>query len=134
MFRLLPCKFSLNRSSSATMAAKPAVWLLTALAWLASLGTSSLQTLEETERYQNCTAQPGACTELIISDPLFGTLPSELGELTALTELDLYQNYLSGTLPTELGRLTNLQLMALDSNQLTGTLPTQLGRIQALTR
>jgi hypothetical protein len=42
------------------------------------------------------------------SSGLTGTLPSELGLLTALTKLYLFDNALSGALPTELGLLTAL--------------------------
>ena len=42
---------------------------------------------------------------------LTGTLPSELGLLTALVELILDGNSLTGSLPTELGLLTSLEMM-----------------------
>ena len=39
---------------------------------------------------------------------LTGTVPSELGRLTALTELGLSFNMLTDVIPSELGRLTGL--------------------------
>ena len=63
---------------------------------------------------------------------LTGTLPSELGLLTALTKLYLFNNALSGVLPTELGLLTALTEMMVDENSLTGSLPTELGLATAM--
>ena len=39
---------------------------------------------------------------------LSGEIPAELGSLTNLQVLNLYDNELSGTIPAELGQLTNL--------------------------
>lgn len=38
-----------------------------------------------------------------------GSIPPELGSMTALQELDLSTNYLTGTIPPQLGNLRNLQ-------------------------
>jgi Leucine-rich repeat (LRR) protein len=63
---------------------------------------------------------------------LTGSLPPELGNLTALHELLLYSNQLTGSLPPELGNLTALQVLSLHSNLLTGSIPTELGNLTAL--
>ena len=60
---------------------------------------------------------------------IHGTLPAELGDLTALTSLLLNDNILIGDIPTELGNLTNLTDLYLSTNQFTGTIPTQLGSL-----
>ena len=63
---------------------------------------------------------------------LRGTLPTQLGALTALRFLNLARNMLSGSLPTQLAALTSLLNLHLLANQLSGSLPTQLGVLTAL--
>ena len=65
---------------------------------------------------------------------LQGTIPDELGLLTALTFLTLAYNQLESTIPTELGQLSALIELDLFSNQLTSSIPTQLGQLTALRR
>ena len=55
-----------------------------------------------------------------------GTIPAELGSLTALRFLNLTYNYLTGTIPVELGNLTNLTGLYLEGNLLTGCIPESL--------
>ena len=63
---------------------------------------------------------------------LAGTIPSELSNLSKLTGLDLGGNELTGTIPSELGGLSNLTGLNLSRNQLTGTIPPQLGDLSNL--
>ncbi|MFZ2280594.1 MAG: COR domain-containing protein [Prosthecobacter sp.] len=58
------------------------------------------------------------------------TLPSEIGQLTALTNLYLSNNQLS-TLPPEIGKLTTLTSLRLHHNQLS-TLPPEIGKLTTL--
>jgi hypothetical protein len=53
---------------------------------------------------------------------LTGTLPTELGNLEALTSFELDTNRLEGTVPISYERLKNLQKVTFHSNDLTGTL------------
>jgi len=77
----------------------------------------------------------GILTRLYLDyDELTGPLPSELGLLTHLTYLNLYENQLNGPIPTEIGKLTELKAMLLAGNLLTGEIPSQLGRLSSLTR
>ncbi len=55
-----------------------------------------------------------------------GTIPPEIGRLTAVSQLALDNNRLSGTLPAELGRLTGLRDLLLTGNQISGTVPDAL--------
>jgi Leucine-rich repeat (LRR) protein len=59
------------------------------------------------------------------------TLPADIGNLTALTELYLYNNQLT-TLPADIGKLTALTWLGLSGNQLT-TLPQEIWNLTALT-
>ncbi len=63
---------------------------------------------------------------------LSGPIPSELGRLANLEKLNLIVNRLSGSIPPELGNLHKLRLLTLSANQLTGTIPPQLGRLANL--
>jgi len=74
-------------------------------------------------------------TRLHIGSMCAGTIPTQLGQLTALTYLDFWgASCLTGTIPTQLGQLTALKRLYFDqASSLTGTIPTQLGRLTALT-
>ena len=54
---------------------------------------------------------------------LTGEIPSEIGNLTNLTYLNLGGNLLTGEIPPEIGNLTNLEWLGLKDNQLTGEIP-----------
>jgi hypothetical protein len=64
---------------------------------------------------------------------LSGTIPSEIGLLAALTQLELSSSRsLVGTIPTEIGRLTDLKYLLLNDNQLNGTIVTEVGNLHKL--
>ena len=63
---------------------------------------------------------------------LTGSIPPELGTLTNLEFLRLYENNLTGRIPPELGTLTNLEELKLDNNNLTGPIPPELGTLTNL--
>ena len=69
----------------------------------------------------------------LASDNLQGTIPTELGQLTALTYMNFANNQLTGALPTQLIQLTALVWLGWRSNQLSGRIPSQLGQLTALT-
>lgn len=75
-------------------------------------------------------------TKSIVLPGVFGSLPSQLGRLTALTELNLDGNRLTGTIPTEFGQLTALTKLNLNGDiydeRLNGTIPSEIGLITAL--
>ena len=92
---------------------------------------------------------PARVTQLSLWNRGFrGTIPSHLGNLSALTVLDLstptcggapctnvqdhQRNQLRGTIPTALGDLTSLQVLNLHNNQLTGGIPLGLARLANL--
>ena len=69
--------------------------------------------------------------EIVLND-LTGSIPAELGNLTALQYLGLGWNQLTGTIPAELGNLTDLRYLSLNANDLTGSIPAELGNLTAL--
>jgi Leucine-rich repeat (LRR) protein len=70
---------------------------------------------------------------LLNNNNLNGTIPAEIGNLTALRTLSLNNNQLSGPIPTELGNLSGLQELYLHWNTLNGSIPSELGQLQNLT-
>jgi hypothetical protein len=56
-----------------------------------------------------------------------GTIPADLGLLTAMTTFNVGLNTLMGTLPASIGQLTALTLFDVGDNSLTGTIPTSIG-------
>ena len=96
---------------------------------------------------------PARVTELSLFDrALSGTIPEQVGNLTALTRLDLGNyssecsahgvcvnneeheyNRLTGSIPASLARLSNLTELRLGDNQLDGEIPTELGDLSNLT-
>jgi Leucine-rich repeat (LRR) protein len=64
-----------------------------------------------------------------IGNNLTGTIPSEIGNFSHLTQLRLSFNHLSGTIPTSIGNLSNLLSLNLDWNKLTGEIPKEIGQL-----
>ena len=103
------------------------------------------------------------CTGLyLFSNQLCGHIPTELGNLAKLQEIELQSNEFTGPIPSvrasminssvpaplvqvlafnaqtdcamqTLGRLTDLRILALSGNDLSGRIPTELGRLLQLT-
>ena len=67
------------------------------------------------------------------SDSLGGEIPPEIGSLTNLTEMALYNNQFTGSIPPEIGNLTNLTSLNLFNNQLTGSIPSEIGTFTSMT-
>ena len=72
-----------------------------------------------------------ALTQLHLFDNALSSLPPQIGQLTALTRLHLSHNQLS-SLPPEIGQLTALTALDLSRNQLS-SLPPEIGQLTALT-
>lgn len=70
---------------------------------------------------------------VLFSNNLVGIMPTQLGALTNLYNLNLQGNSISGVIPTVLGALTNLSLLSLNSNKLAGTIPTVIAQLTKLT-
>ena len=63
---------------------------------------------------------------------LAGQIPTEVGLMSRLTNLQIQKTKLNGTIPSELGTLTNAKVLLLRRNSLQGTIPSELGRLTKL--
>ena len=61
-----------------------------------------------------------------------GTIPTNIGALTALQSLDLHSNYLTGPIPDSIGNLTSLTLLRLANSSINSTLPSTLAQLSQL--
>ena len=72
-------------------------------------------------------------TQLNLSNSMMrGTLPPEIGDLTALTQLHMNSNRLTGQLPPELGDLTGLTQLNLEGGNFSGAIPDDLSSLTSL--
>ena len=54
---------------------------------------------------------------------LTGTIPTEIGNMSNLRRLWLFNNELSGTVPVELKKLSDLEILQVHHNKLKGDMP-----------
>ncbi|KAK7290238.1 hypothetical protein RIF29_04514 [Crotalaria pallida] len=75
-----------------------------------------------------CDNTTGRITSLHLNNLyLKGSIPSSLGQLEHLQEIDLSHNFFSGSIPSSLGNLSSLEYLDIRSNSLTGNLPESIG-------
>lgn len=67
------------------------------------------------------------------SNSLSGAIPSEIGTLSRLIDLNLSHNSLTGQIPSEIGLLTRAEKITLSRNRLTGTIPPEFASLRKLT-
>ncbi|CAL2229002.1 unnamed protein product [Prunus armeniaca] len=66
------------------------------------------------------------------NNSLTGSLPSEVGDLVHLTELDVSRNKLSGEIPRSLGSCITLARLHLEGNEFAGAIPQSLKDLRGL--
>ena len=101
--------------------------------WTTSTNWNSVEPLSSW--YGVTTNSDGRVTRLVLNNNgLDGTLPTALGDLSELEQLNLQDNALSGALPSELADLDSLQSLLLErSRALSGALPDGLRELTNLT-
>jgi Leucine-rich repeat (LRR) protein len=62
----------------------------------------------------------------VVNNSMIGSLPAELGKLGLLTSLVITDTSISGRIPTQIGDISGLQYLVLDSNTLQGSVPSAL--------
>lgn len=81
-----------------------------------------------------CNARGEFVRLILPSNNLIGEIPSELGFLSSLTEIELRGNDLEGEIPASLGRLENLEIIDLSWTDVDGSIPSSLGEAVFLKR
>ncbi len=75
----------------------------------------------------------GQLTELELiymwQNKLHGEIPREIGDLLKLKYIAFGMNSLEGAIPTEIGNLVNLKSLQLCDNQLNGSIPVEIGNL-----
>ncbi len=70
----------------------------------------------------------------LVDKSLTGSIPPQLGDISALQVLDLRRNSLTGSIPPQLGGITSLQSLQLSKNLLDGDIPSELAGLTSLIR
>ena len=63
-----------------------------------------------------------------------GSLPSEMGLLTNLVQIDMHRNRFSSSIPTEIGNLIRLDWLELSGSYIQGPLPSEMGQMARLVK
>ena len=88
---------------------------------------------EPVGEWYEVTVENGVVTELDLeNNNLTGTLPSEIGDLTSLETLRLWENSLSGAIPSAIANLTRLEVLFLGGNSLSGEIPAEIANLTSL--
>ena len=84
---------------------------------------------EEVELWDECYNIEWTTHLFLPGNELTGEIPSEIGQLINLKNLQLFNNQLTGEIPESIGDLINLENLQLFNNQLTGEIPESIGSL-----
>ncbi|XP_017221633.2 putative receptor-like protein kinase At3g47110 [Daucus carota subsp. sativus] len=80
-----------------------------------------------------CSKQHKRVTSINLSSKaLVGSLSPDVGNMSFLSEIILYDNHLQGAIPQEVDRLFRLKVLNLGQNAFEGSIPNTLGRLNRL--
>lgn len=80
-----------------------------------------------------CRASPGQVISLNLPNrKLFGSIPPQLGNLSALRHLNLRNNNFTGELPPELFHIKGLQSLVLSGNSFSGSVPSGISNLGSM--
>eukprot|EP01127_Copromyxa_protea_P010469 TRINITY_DN2547_c0_g1_i3.p1 TRINITY_DN2547_c0_g1~~TRINITY_DN2547_c0_g1_i3.p1 ORF type:complete len:438 (-),score=51.22 TRINITY_DN2547_c0_g1_i3:80-1393(-) len=65
-------------------------------------------------------------------ESIAGTIPTQLGLMTSLANVQLELDLMTGSLPTEIGLMSSLSVLVLDTPKMTGPIPTEVGQLSQL--
>ncbi len=106
-----------------------------------NVNTNWLQPDQFVASWQGVTTDNGRVVSINLQDDgtssfegngLTGSLPDEIGDLTALVEFNLSSNALNGTIPTTIGGMVALEVLNLSFNPISGNIPVDIGSLTAL--
>ncbi|XP_077215209.1 LRR receptor-like serine/threonine-protein kinase EFR [Tasmannia lanceolata] len=63
---------------------------------------------------------------------IFGSIPSQIGNLFNLQLLSIYETMVTGIIPTSIGKLQSMQQLDLSVNSLSGQIPSSIGNLSGL--
>ncbi|KAF3455555.1 hypothetical protein FNV43_RR00187 [Rhamnella rubrinervis] len=63
---------------------------------------------------------------------LSGSIPSTIGNLSKLSDLELGFNNINGSIPKEVGQLSSLKRLSLSNNHISGSIPSSIGNLTNL--
>jgi hypothetical protein len=75
---------------------------------------------------------PSLETFSIDGNTLRGTIPTEIGELSHLSWIDLSYTATVGTIPTEIGLCPSLELFRTSFSSVDGSIPSEIGNLSLL--
>ncbi|THF94358.1 hypothetical protein TEA_029902 [Camellia sinensis var. sinensis] len=71
---------------------------------------------------------------MLYNNKIFGSIPTGIGNLVKLQQIELWENQFTGNIPTDIGKLQELQILRLSNNKFSGNIPSSLGNLSLLSK